>query len=199
MDRRLVVLVGLLSVGGFGCRRADPGGGGASPAAEDGWSVTAWGERYEVFAETGPLVAGSMATSNAHVTVLSGFAPLKEGAVTVILRAPDGSVAAFRQTQPKRDGIYPVEMKPGAEGVFDLVFRIESSAGPEDVEAGRVRVGSTASPGGGDGAGHGLLRVEATGEAELERARAGLGSLERGSPPRAEAWRRRRPAPGRGR
>jgi RND family efflux transporter MFP subunit len=148
MDRRLVVLVGLLSVGGFGCRGADPGGGGASPASAEGWSVTAWGERYEVFAETGPLVAGSMATSNAHVTVLSSFAPLKEGTVTVILRAPDGSVAAFRQTQPKRDGIYPVEIKPGAEGTFDLAFRIESPAGPEDVAAGRVRVGSAASPGG---------------------------------------------------
>jgi RND family efflux transporter MFP subunit len=148
MDRRLVVIVGLLSVGESACRGAGPGGGGASPAAEAGWSVTAWGERYEVFAETGPLVAGSMATSNAHVTVLSGFAPLKEGTVTVVLRAPDGTVAAFRQTQPKRDGIYPVEVRPGAEGTFDLVFRIESPAGPEDVEAGRVRVGSAASPGG---------------------------------------------------
>jgi RND family efflux transporter MFP subunit len=148
MDRRLVVLVGVIFVGGFGCRGVSPGAGGASPDSADGWSVTAWGERYEVFAETSPLVAGSMATSGAHVTVLSGFAPLKEGVVTLVLRSPAGVEEAFRQERPRRDGIFPVEVKPRAEGTFDLVFRIESPAGREDVAAGRVRVGTAVSPGG---------------------------------------------------
>ena len=137
MDRRLVVLLGLLSVGGVGCRGTDPG---ASAPSADGWSVTAWGERYEVFAETGPLVAGTSATSGAHVTVLSGFTPLPRGAVSVVLRDGSGKEEVFRQEKPKRDGIFPVEVKPRAEGTYDLVFRIESAAGPEDVAAGRVRV-----------------------------------------------------------
>lgn len=145
MDRRLFTLVGLLSMGAFACREGGPQGG--SPASPD-WSVTAWGERYEVFAETGPLVAGSTATSNAHVTVLSGFAPLKEGVVSLVLRHPGGAEEVFRQERPKRDGIYPIEVKPRAEGSFDLIFRIESAAGPEDLTSGRVRVGSAASPGG---------------------------------------------------
>lgn len=144
MDRRLAVFACVVSIGAFGCR----GGDGASSAAPEGWSVTAWGERYEVFAETGPLVAGSSATSSAHVTVLSGFAPLKEGSVTLVLRGSGGVEEAFKQERPKPDGIYPIEVKPRAEGTFDLVFRIQSSAGPEDVAAGRVRVGSAASPGG---------------------------------------------------
>lgn len=148
MDRRLFVLVGFLVIGAFGCRAGGPKNAGASPAAPEGWSVTAWGERYEVFAETGPLVAGSSATSNVHVTVLAGFAPLKEGAVSLVLRGQAGAEEAFREVRAKRDGIFPIEVKPRAEGTFDLVFQIQSPAGPEDVVAGRVRVGSAASPGG---------------------------------------------------
>jgi RND family efflux transporter MFP subunit len=132
----------------FGCssRAAKPGADAHD--APEGWAVTAWGEKYEVFAETDALVAGASATSNAHVTVLDGFAPLKDGSVTLVLRGTSGQEESFRQDKPKRDGIYPVEAKPRAEGTFDLVFRIESAAGREDVEAGRVRVGSAGAPGG---------------------------------------------------
>lgn len=147
MDRRLLVILALLSMAGAGCR-APSKGSGAPPAAPEGWSVTAWGERYEVFAETGPLVAGTATTSNAHVTVLAGFTPLKEGAVTLVLRGAGGAEESFRQERPKRDGIYPIELKPRAEGTFDLVFRTESAAGPEELPAGRVHVGSAAAPGG---------------------------------------------------
>ncbi len=147
MDRRIAVLVGSLSFGVLGCRAADPKHEGASATAE-GWSVTAFGERYELFAETGPLAVGATVTSNAHVTVLAGFAPLKEGAVTLILRSPGGAEEVFRQERPKRDGIYPIEVKPRAEGTFDLAFRIESPAGMEELAAGRVRIGSASSPGG---------------------------------------------------
>lgn len=148
MARRVVALAVLLSVAAWGCRKGDPQGEGSSHAAPEGWAVTAWGERYEVFAETDALVAGASATSNAHVTVLAGFAPLREGAVTLVLRGAGGAEEAFRQEKPKRDGIFPVEAKPRAEGTFDLVFRIESAAGPEEIAAGRVRVGSAAAPGG---------------------------------------------------
>lgn len=146
MDRRILALAGLLSFGSFGCRAAGSQGAGSPPPER--WSVTAWGQRYEVFAETGPLVAGTATTSNAHVTVLSDFAPLKDGAVTLVLRASGGAEQAFPQQKPKRDGIYAIEVKPRAEGTFNLVFRIDSAAGPEAVSAGSVRVGSAASPGG---------------------------------------------------
>ncbi len=101
-----------------------------------------------MFAETDALVAGSSATSGTHVTILDGFAPLREGAVTLVLRGADGKEESFRQTTPKRDGIFAVEATPRSEGSFELLFRIESSAGPEEIAAGRVSVGSAASPGG---------------------------------------------------
>src|SRR6185436_15325242 len=48
MDRRIVLLVGWVSIGALGCRAVEPKRVGAA-AAPEAWSVTAWGERYEVF------------------------------------------------------------------------------------------------------------------------------------------------------
>ena len=147
MTRRSIVL-SLVLLAASACRRADPpdadhaGGGGG------GWAVTAWGQRYEVFAETDALVTGRAATSNAHVTVLGDFSSLKSGTVSAVLRGPGDHEERFRQDRPKRDGIFPVEIKPSAEGTFDLVFAIEGGGEPEEIPAGRVRVGSAASPGG---------------------------------------------------
>jgi membrane fusion protein, heavy metal efflux system len=145
MDRRLYMLVGVLPIVALSCRGRSPEG---QAAAFEGWAGTAWGDHYEVFAETGPLVAGTATTSNAHVTVLSGFAPLKEGAVTLVLRGSGGAEEVFRQERPKREGIYPIEVKPRAEGTFELAFRIESMAGREELAVGRVHVGSAGAPGG---------------------------------------------------
>ena len=88
-----------------------------------------------MFAETGPLVAGTSVACGAHVTILSGFAPLNQGAVSVVLRGAGRTEEVFRQEKPKRDGIYPVEVKPRTEGTFDLVFQIESPAGAESIAA----------------------------------------------------------------
>jgi hypothetical protein len=116
--------------------------------------VTAWGERYEVFAETGPLIAGAAATSGAHVTVLSGFAPLKEGVVTLVLRSPAGAEEAFRQDRPRRDVIFPVEVKPAPKAIRPrLPHRVPRGSGGR---RGRARPRRTAprpagrpGPGGG--------------------------------------------------
>ncbi len=144
MSRRLIVLC-LTFAAAIACRRSDPPG---AAHEDEGFAVTAWGRQYEVFAETDALVAGRPATSNVHVTVLSDFSPLESGSVSVVLRGSGGSEQRFRQDQPKREGIFPVEIKPSAEGTFDLVFVAEGPAGKEEIPAGRVRVGSEASPGG---------------------------------------------------
>jgi RND family efflux transporter MFP subunit len=141
--RTLVITLAFVST--LACRRDAPE---AAPEADDGWAVTAWGERYEVFAETDPLVAGRAATSNAHATVLGDFSPLKAGAVSAVLKGADGREQRFRQTTPKRDGIFPVEIKPAGEGTFALAFVVEGPAGAEEIAAGTVKVGSAAAPGG---------------------------------------------------
>lgn len=134
----IVVLLAL------GCRsEKEPG----TTARDEGWSVTAWGERYEVFPECDPLIAEAVAICNAHVTVLEGFKPLVGGSVSVVLRGA-GPEQVYRQDHHKRDGIFPVELRPVTEGPFELLFRIEGPAGPEEIAAGRVQVGHAASPGG---------------------------------------------------
>lgn len=142
--RRWGVSVLSLAMLATGCRRSD------APKAPDAesWSVTGWGERYEVFAETDALLAGAPASSTAHVTVLEKFTPLTAGAVTAVLRGAGGAEQRFRQERPRRDGIFPVTIEPKSEGSFDLFFRIEGPAGEEEILAGRVRVGSASSPGG---------------------------------------------------
>ncbi len=128
---------------------------------EDGWAVTAWGDRYEIFAEAGPLIAESTARSHTHVTALVDFSAVTDGRVAVVLRAADGSESVFEQAQALRAGIFDVEITPSEPGELDLAFRIESDAGSEEIPAGRVRVAPEArSANGGAGAEHGGL-VEA--------------------------------------
>lgn len=133
-----------------GCRGSEEPRHADDPG--ESWAVTAWGGRYEVFAETDGLVAGQTAVSNAHVTVLADFSPLRAGSVTAVLRSPAGQAQAFRADKPKRDGIFAVELKPASAGEFDLVFRVSSPAGDEEIAAGRVRVGVPGKPGGLEGA-----------------------------------------------
>ena len=145
MRRSSLALIALVLLVIFGCRGKAPD----APAQGSGetWSVTSWGERYEVFAETEPLVAGRSATCNAHVTVLEGFAPLRSGSVTVVLRG-SGPDLVFRQDGPKREGIFPVKLEPTSEGTFEMFFQVDGAAGVEELAGGRVRVGTPESPGG---------------------------------------------------
>ncbi len=133
-----IVVIALLTISIGGCSRR----GGPTPVEhEEGIAVTAWGDKYEIFAEADPLVVGRVSKSHTHVTILDGFPPLSEGAVAAILRGERGAEQVFRQDLPLRDGIFSVEIKPTEAGVFSLSFRVESPAGAENIPAGRVRVG----------------------------------------------------------
>jgi|CXWL01.1.fsa_nt_gi RND family efflux transporter MFP subunit len=120
----------------------------AAAAETEPWAVTAWGERYELFPEIDPLIAGATATSHTHVTVLDGFSPLAEGRVEIVLRSPEGREEVFAATAALRPGIFKVEITPGTVGERELIFRIDAAAGREEIPGGRVRVGTPAEPGG---------------------------------------------------
>ncbi len=146
MNRPRLVLTTLVLLGVLGCVQEESHDGPAT-GPDESWAVTAWGERYEVFAECGSLIAGSSATCNTHVTVLEGFSPLTSGAVSVVLQG-SGPELASRQDHPKRDGIFAVVVLTPPEGTFELGFQVDGPAGREEIAAGRVNVGSAASPGG---------------------------------------------------
>lgn len=136
-------LAALVLVAGGCAARVDDHG----HAHDESWAVTAWGERYEIFAEADPLAAGETAKSHTHVTVLDGFLPLTEGTVSAVLTDSAGTEAVFTQPEALRAGIFPITIEPQAAGVYDLAFRVESAAGVEEIAAGRVEVGSNEHPG----------------------------------------------------
>ncbi|HVR30993.1 MAG TPA: efflux RND transporter periplasmic adaptor subunit [Thermoanaerobaculia bacterium] len=109
--------------------------------------MTAWGERYEVFPEVDPLIAGEAAVAHTHVTVLDGFAPLAMGTVEIVLRGAGGE-ESFAASTATRPGIFTVEVAPRAPGEYELLFRIRSAAGDEEIAGGAVRVGDRQTPGG---------------------------------------------------
>jgi len=128
--------------GNTGEDHAGPSGGEA-----EGWSVTAWGEHFEIFPECDPLIAGQVAKCHTHVTLLPSFAPLREGEVSAVLRSAEGAEQVFRETRPVRDGIFSIAIQPQREGAFDLMFRMVTPGLDEEIPAGRVRVGSASAPG----------------------------------------------------
>jgi membrane fusion protein, heavy metal efflux system len=151
-----VVLATFLASVLFACGRSSPSGdhghgdhdhGGEKADEPEPWSVTAWGEHFELFPETEPLIAGKVARSHTHVTILSDFSPMREGTVVAVLRDTSKKEETF-QGKFKRDGIYEIEIQPARQGEFDLSFRIETPKQREEVASGRVRVGDVTQPGG---------------------------------------------------
>ncbi len=144
---RIVLMLIVMMLGACG-KKSDSHG--HAHAGDENWAVTSWGEKYEIFAECEPLIAGQTAKSHTHVTVLSDFSPLRSGKVSAVLRSHDGAESVFAQDTPARDGIFSVEIAPQAAGSYDLVFRVESGAGNEEIPSGHVRVGTAENPGGLD-------------------------------------------------
>ncbi|MEM6456166.1 MAG: hypothetical protein AAF772_13805, partial [Acidobacteriota bacterium] len=122
-----------------------PSDHGSATAA--GWAITAWGEHVELFPKSDVLIAGTASTAHVHVTRLADFSPLTDGAVSMILRGPNGD-EVFRADAPTRPGVFDIALTPQATGEFDLVFRVEAAGIDEAVRGGRVRVGTAADPGG---------------------------------------------------
>jgi len=112
----------------------------------ESWSVTAWGDRFEVFPEVNALVAGQAAVAHTHVTRLADFAPVVEARVEIILAGPAGE-QVFAAERADRPGIFAIEVVPAETGEADLLFRIHDSEGTEEIRGGRVRIGTAESPG----------------------------------------------------
>jgi RND family efflux transporter MFP subunit len=115
---------------------------------EASWAVTAWGDRFEIFAETDELEAGRTSKAHAHVTVLADFSAPTEGRVAAVLRDASGGERIFAIDEATRPGIFSIPIAPTDSGEYDLAFRVETSGLSETIPAGRVRVGEAGDPGG---------------------------------------------------
>ncbi len=119
----------------------------ASTPPESTWSVTVWGQLFEIFPEIQPLAAGTTAVAFTHVTRLSDFAPLTSGSVEIVLTGPAGR-EVFGADQPTHPGIFTVTIEPSTPGEFDLSFHVRTNDASEEIRGGKVKVGTTDQPGG---------------------------------------------------
>lgn len=144
--RSIVCLLYLLS-GACVSHDHDHGHSHTEADGQDTWSVTSWGDHFEIFAEAGMLAAGETIKSHTHVTALADFSPLAEGRVTAIFRSASGSETTFAQDRAVRPGIFSIEITPPVDGEFELVFQVEALGLVERIPSGRVYVGTAAEPG----------------------------------------------------
>ncbi len=127
-SRALAVLV-LVAVA-LGCRKSEERHEHASEhpeghdhhAADHGHGdtpmvrLTSYSERFELFAEHAPAVAGQEISVLAHLTVLDGFRPLTEGEVELELQGATPMKA--KAMKPDRPGIYRLTFKASAPGQY---------------------------------------------------------------------------------
>ncbi|MEP0773717.1 MAG: hypothetical protein HRF46_05095, partial [Acidobacteriota bacterium] len=158
-------------------------GRGAPPVAApaDPWSVTVWGEHYEIFAEVDVSMAEQDPPWVVHVTVLDGFAPLAEGKVEVRFRSTSGTTAGGRG-HLQRPGVFRLSFPLPAAREGQLEFSVQGPSGPEVLPAGPVRLAPYA--GGPEGEGHGergeiTFLKEQQWRTPFATARAAVGRLPR--------------------
>lgn len=90
--------------------------------------LTSYGDKFEIFAETTPMVVGEDCDILAHITFLDTYKPLGEGNVTVTLTAGGKSVSGKAESA-SRPGVYSFELTPPAVGKASLTFRVETAEG----------------------------------------------------------------------
>jgi RND family efflux transporter MFP subunit len=93
------------------------------------WRITAWSERFELFAEHGPAVAGQEVEFLSHFTELDDFSALTGTAVSLELTGP--ATVSVTLAKPKRPGIYPLAVRPPKPGLYHGRMRVHGTDGGE--------------------------------------------------------------------
>jgi RND family efflux transporter MFP subunit len=88
--------------------------------------LTAYSEKFELFAEADPLVKGRECSLLAHFTHLADFKPLLDGKVVLSL-AVAGQTVSAEQAHPARPGIYRFTLVPGTAGKGRLTITIAAA------------------------------------------------------------------------
>ncbi len=88
--------------------------------------VTLWSDRFELFAEHAPVVAGASVEVLAHLTVLDGFRALDAGAVELEIDA--ATPVRARAEAPTRPGIYALTFAAPPAGTYRGRVRV---SGPD--------------------------------------------------------------------
>jgi RND family efflux transporter MFP subunit len=103
-------------------------------------AYTLYTTRTELFVEFKPLVAGAESRFAAHFTSLGELdKAISEGSVQLSLTGPSGTQSIVAES-PEVPGIFRLRMTPEKEGVYELIFAINTPAYKDTISIHNVRV-----------------------------------------------------------
>jgi membrane fusion protein, heavy metal efflux system len=111
----------------------DHGGADDGPPAQ---VVTAWTDASELFMEYDAFVVGHESRFLAHVSILDGFQPVREGSATVTVAMKGGGAERLTVDSPTRPGIFIPVFTPKQAGDCSLVVEIKSPSLVDRIDAG---------------------------------------------------------------
>ena len=88
--------------------------------------LTAYSDKFEVFAEMSPFAVGELSNVMALVTSVDNFKPLESGKITASLIVGSDGIRQVAE-RPATAGNYNFSLKPATVGKGSLVFDIESA------------------------------------------------------------------------
>ena len=111
----------------------DHEGGHGHGHGDDAIRITLWDDRFEVFAEHPPIVAGTPTEFVVHLTRLADGAPRTGGPLTFHCEQEGGPVFEQTAAVPARPGIYEFELTYPAAGVWTGTFVFPAGADQERI------------------------------------------------------------------
>lgn len=106
-----------------GCRQAE-----TEHEHEESLQLTAYNDKFEVYAEVTPLTINEPSEIVAHFTWLHNFKPIEEGTVTAVLTVGNKTVSQTLNS-PTRQGIYKFSLTPKIAGQGYIEFNIKTKEG----------------------------------------------------------------------
>ena len=103
------------------------------------FQYTAYSNEFELFAEADPFIVGETSNVLSHFSILPGFKALEKGSITIHLII-NGKETVQTLEKPTRKGIYSFDLKPGTQGIGQLLFDIKTETGNFKVTVPNISV-----------------------------------------------------------
>ncbi len=98
-------------------------------------AVTVWTDKSELFMEYDPFVVGTESRFLAHLTVLDGFQPLREGTVSITVTT-GGASKTVSADAPARPGIFIPAYTPAQAGPCTITLEVRAKAVVDRIDGG---------------------------------------------------------------
>jgi len=122
-----------------GCSTKKPGETAEEHEAES-MQLTAYSAKSELFMEFAEPVAGEKAAFLIHLTRLSDWKPVSEGALKLVFTPAGGAAISFTVPAPARPGIYQTELTLATAGEYSLAIIPEGKGFTDTITIPEIHV-----------------------------------------------------------